>query len=98
MTSNWIEVKTDQGEQWSRDIKRGALPRHCLLNIKLMRNYLIKVSPVALRSELAKRNINTDVLATLCGLSGRSKINHMLAKGGVTQEVSDVLHKLSIPH
>ncbi len=63
-----------------------------------MRNYLIKVSPVALRSELAKRNINTDVLASLCGLSGRSKINHMLKAGGVSQNVSDVLKRLDIPH
>ncbi len=63
-----------------------------------MRTYLIKVNPIALRSELAKRNINTDVLAALCGLSGRSKINHMLKAGGVTQDVADVLTRLDIPH
>ncbi len=63
-----------------------------------MRTYLIKVNPIALRSELAKRNINTDVLASLCGLQGRSKINHMLKAGGVSQDVSDVLTRLDIPH
>ena len=63
-----------------------------------MRTYLIKVNPIALRNELAKRNLNTDVLASLCGLQGRSKINHMLSAGGVTQDVSDVLTRLDIPH
>ncbi len=63
-----------------------------------MRTYLIKVNPTALRNELEQRNINTDVLASLCGLSGRSKINHMLAKGGVTQDVADVLDKLNVPY
>ncbi len=63
-----------------------------------MRTYLIKVNPIALRNELEQRNLNTDVLASLCGLSGRSKINHMLKAGGVSQAVSDVLKRLDIPH
>ncbi len=98
MTSNWIEVKTDQGEQWSRDFKRGALPRHCLCLTKPMktRPYLIAVNPTALRAELKKRGLNTNMLAALSGCASRKTINDMLLKNGVTESVADVLTRLGI--
>jgi hypothetical protein len=62
-----------------------------------MRTYLIKVNPIALRSELAKRKINSNIIASLAGLSGRARFTEQLNKGGISQEVADVLTRLNVP-
>ncbi len=64
----------------------------------MTRQYLVAVSPVALRAELAKRGLNSNLIASLSGLSGRKALNDQLAKGGISQPVADVLDKLNIPY
>ena len=56
----------------------------------------VKADPAYIRSELAIRNLNTDILAALAGKDGRASINHYLSKGCVTTDVADVLRRLEI--
>ncbi len=64
----------------------------------MTRPYLVKCNATALRSSLKQRNLNTNLIASLSGLSGRKALNDQLAKGGISQSVADVLDKLNIPY
>ncbi len=73
------------------------LPLHFKYTNNMTRPYLIKVSVTALKSELAKRGINSNIIASLAGLSSRARFTEQLAKGGISQEVADVLTRLNVP-
>ena len=55
-----------------------------------------KVNPAYIRSELAKRNISSLLVAALAGYSDETTFNKQLRQGTVNQKVADVLAKLEI--
>ena len=61
------------------------------------RPYRIKVNPVVVRNELAKRNISVTVLSQICGYSQTVSLNAYLREGAIPQKVADTLSRLNIP-
>ncbi len=64
----------------------------------MSRPFKHKVSPAYLRSELDKRSISTQVLASLAGYADRTSVNAMLRDGAISEQVAAALEKLSIPY